>query len=305
LKRGGIPSIRGLTSFIAAAEYESFTRAAGELNLSQGAISRHIRELEGHLGIRLFARIRQRVVLTEAGRLYLSYVKKPLADLAAATRSVEAFSDGTILNLAVIPGFATRWLLPRLSTFQRINRRIMVHVTMRQRPVDFEIEPFDAAIAFDPPLWPRTSTLHLMDMDMVPACSPKLKARRAIKTPADIAKFPLLHKMSRPSRWTDWLAEAGVTVDEPPRGPAYAQMSMLAAAAIAGLGIALLPHQLFAEEFATNRLETLPSPSAAAKTSYYLIVPDRRAGSDVVQTFAAWLLAEAGSGLPAVRAISA
>jgi len=305
LKRNGIPSIRGLTSFIAAAEYQSFTRAAGELNLSQGAISRHIRELEGHLGIRLFARVRQRVVLTEAGRLYLSHVKKPLADLAAATRTVEAFSDGTILNLAVVPALATRWLLPRLPAFQKGNPRIMVHVTMRQRPVDFAIEPFDAAIAFDPPVWPGTSALHLMDMDMVPACSPKLKARRAIRTPADIAKFPLLHKMSRPSRWTDWLAETGVTIDEAPGGQAYAQLSMLAAAAIAGLGIALLPRQMFAEEFATNRLEILPNQSAGAKTSYYLIVPERRAGSDVVQTFAAWLLAEAASDLPPVRAISA
>ena len=305
MKRNGIPSINGLTSFIAAAEYQSFTRAAAELSLSQGAVSRHIREVEGHLGIRLFERIRQRVVLTEAGRLYLSYVKKPLAELAAASRTVEAFADGSILSLAVVPALATRWLLPRLAVFQKKNPRITVNVTLRQRAVDFTIESFDAAIAFDPPIWPGTSAHYLMDMDMVPACCPKLLGGTPVRRPADIIKFPLLHKMSRPNRWPEWMTQLGVKGDFAPRGQAFAQMSKLAEAAMAGLGIAILPRQMFAEEFADRRLEVFPVRLLAAKTSYYLIVPDRRADSDVVQTFAHWLVQEAAISFPTVHAMSA
>jgi len=298
LKRNGIPSISGLTSFIAAAEYQSFTLAAGKLKLSQGAISRHIRELEGHLGTRLFERVRQRVLLTEAGKLYLSSVKKPLDELAKATRTVGAFSDGTVLNLAVVPAFATRWLLPRLPRFQKKHPRIMVHVILRQRPVDFADEPFDAALTFDPPLWPGTVAHHLMDTNLVPVCSPKLAAEIAISQPADLAKLPLLHKMSRPNRWLEWMAKAGVQAARPSRGQAFPQMSALAEAAAAGLGVALLPHQLFAEEFVSNRLEVIGGEFVKSKNSYYLIVPERRADSEVVQTFARWLVAETQTRTP-------
>lgn len=304
MKRSGIPSIGGLTSFVAAAEHQSFTRAASKLNLSQGAVSRQIRELEGHLGIRLFERIRQRVVLTEAGKLYLSYVKKPLDELAVATRKVEAFSDGTVVNLAVAPTFATRWLLPRLPRFHKRNPRITVHVTMRQRRVDFAAEPFDAMLCYDPADWPGTCAHHLMDVEMVPACSPELTAERPIKTPADVVKFPLLHKISWRNRWPDWMAAAGVTSEEPLRGRAYPQLSMLADAAVAGLGIALLPPKLFADEFADGRLEMVAG-HFGMKLSYYLVVPDARADCAAIRTLADWLLAEAGETMPMARARSA
>jgi LysR family glycine cleavage system transcriptional activator len=108
LKRTEIPSIGGLTSFVAAAQHGSFTRAASELNLTQGAISRQIREVESHLGIRLFERVRQRVVLTDAGRIYLSQVKKALDELAGATQRLTSFSNTTRLNLIALPTFAAR-----------------------------------------------------------------------------------------------------------------------------------------------------------------------------------------------------
>lgn len=294
LKRGRIPSICGLTSFVAAAQHGSFTRAAAELNLSQGAVSRQIRELEGYLGIRLFDRVRQRALLTEAGQHYLSQIEKPLGDLEIATRKAEAFSDGTVVSIAVVPGFATRWLLPRLPAFQKKNPKIMVHVTSRQRPVDFAREPFDAALVFDPPLWPGTTAYHLMDSDMVAVCGPKLNENRVIKRPADILKFPLLHKMSRPNRWAEWLAGAGVILDDRPlKGVSYPQITALAEAAVAGLGVALLPRNLFAEELADRRLQIVANESLDSKISYYLMVSETRARSDAVQTFAQWLIAEA------------
>ena len=163
MKRGEIPSIGELTSFVAAAQHGSFTRAAGELNLTQGAISRQIRELETHLGIRLFERIRQRVVLTDAGKMYLSQVKKALDDLADATLRVASFSNSTTLNLVALPTFAARWLVPRLPNFQRVNPKIMIHITARQAPIDSALEPFDAAVFHGASHWPGTISHYLMD----------------------------------------------------------------------------------------------------------------------------------------------
>jgi LysR family transcriptional regulator, glycine cleavage system transcriptional activator len=293
LKRGEIPSIGGLTSFVAAAQHGSFTRAAGELNLTQGAISRQIHDIESHLGIRLFERIRQRVVLTDAGKLYLSQVKKALDDLADATQRVASFSNSTILNLVAPPTFAARWLVPRLSNFQNKNPAIMVHVTTRQLPIDFAIEPFDAAIFPTLSHWPDTISHHLMEQDIVAVCSPKLNARRAIKTAADVVKFPLLHKTGIPGRWAAWMAKAGVMLDEPPHGHAYQDVAMLAQAAVSGLGIALVPRYPVEDELADKRLEIVASRFVDMKLSYYLILPETRAGSSAIQAFAKWLIAEA------------
>jgi LysR family glycine cleavage system transcriptional activator len=293
VKRGQIPSIGELTSFVAAAQHGSFTRAAAELNLTQGAVSRQIRLLESQLGVTLFERVRQRVVLTDAGKLYLSHVEKALGDLAIATRQVVAFSDNTIFNLAVLPTFATRWLIPRLVDFQQKHPKVTIHLTTRQRPVDFALEPFDAAISYGSPNWPGTIAHHLMDVEVVPVCSPALLARKKIRTPADIAGFPLVHQMSRPTRWAEWMAEAGVHLDAPLRGHTYEQFSMIAQAAVAGIGVALLPRFLIEEELATGRLEIVSGQFLRDKASYFLIVPETRASSRAVQLFSDWLIAQA------------
>jgi len=292
LKRGEVPSIGGLTSFVSAAQHGSFTRAAKELNLTQGAVSRQIHELESHLSVRLFERVRQRVILTDAGRLYLASVRRALDDLAIATRKVVALSDSSILNLVTLPTFASRWLIPRLPDFQRKNPRILMHLTTRQRPIDIAVEPFDAVVFFGTPNWPGTISHHLMDVEMVAVCSPKLKAKSVIKKPADVLKFPLLHQMARPTRWMEWMAEAGVPHSGPLQGHTY-QLAMLSQAAAAGLGIALLPRYLVEQELEDKTLEIVGGHFLKAMTTYYLIVPESRASSTSLQAFTKWLIEQA------------
>jgi len=305
LKRSAIPSIGGLTSFVAAAQHGSFTRAGNELHLTQGAVSRQIQELENRLGIRLFERVRQRVILTDAGKLYLQHVKKALDDLTAATQNVVSFSNRTTLNLVALPTFAERWLIPRLPAFQNRNPRITIRITTRQTQVDFASEAFDAAVYNDPTNWPGTISHHLMDAYMAAVCSPKLNARRAIKSAADVVKFPLLHKMGKPDRWAEWAAATGIAQDGPLPGHAYQNFNMLAQAAASGLGIAILPLYLIDEELADRRLEVVASQFVNPKAAYHLVVPETRSSSLAVQTFAAWLIAEARSWkdtpLPSVR----
>jgi LysR family transcriptional regulator, glycine cleavage system transcriptional activator len=292
VKRGEIPSVGGLTSFVAAAQHGSFTRAAGELNLTQGAVSRQIRDIESHLGIRLFERIRQRVVLTEAGKFYLSQVKKALEDLADATQQVAAYCNSTTLNIVAPPTFAAHWLVPRLSEFQNRNPAIMVRLTTRQSPMDFATEPFDAAVFHGSPHLPGTISHFLMEQHIIAVCSPRLNASRAIRTAADVVKYPLLHKIGKPGRWIEWMAKAGVMMDGPLPGHAYQSFAMIAQAAMAGLGIALVPRYLIEDELADKRLEIVASEFVDMRASYYLFLPEARAGASVVQAFAKWLMAD-------------
>jgi len=293
LKRGELPSIGGLTSFVAAAQHGSFTRAGSELNRTQGAISRQIHELESHLGIRLFERIRQRVVLTDAGRLYLAHVKKALDDLSYATHKVVSLSHTRSLNLVVLPTFGTRWLIPRLPKFQKHYPGIVIHITTLQHPIDCAIESFDAAVFHESYHWPGTIYHHLMDASLVAVCNPKLKARRTIKTLADFARFPLLRETRRPNRWSELLAAAGVKLEEPIASHTYQNYAMVAQASVSGLGIGLLPCYLVEDDLRSRRLEIVGQDLLELSTSYYLILPEARASIDAVQTFTKWLVAEA------------
>jgi LysR family glycine cleavage system transcriptional activator len=197
------------------------------------------------------------------------------------------------LNLVALPTFAARWLVPRLPNFQRVNPKIMVHITARQAPIDSALEPFDAAVFHGAMHWPGTISQYLMDEDIVAVCSPKLNARRAIKAPADIVEFPLLHKMGKQNRWAEWMADVGIASDGLLHGHAYQNFAMVAQAAVAGLGIALLPHYLVEDDIAAKRLEIVAGEFVDMTTSYYLILPETRASASAVQAFAKWLTAEA------------
>jgi LysR family glycine cleavage system transcriptional activator len=132
-----------------------------------------------------------------------------------------------------------------------------------------------------------------MDVDVVPVCSPQLHAKRRIKTPSDIATYPLLHQMSRPTRWAEWMKEAGVTLDGMLSGHTYEQFSMIAQAAAAGLGVALLPVFMLEEELASGKLEIVSDQFMATQTSYFLIIPETRASAGAIKQFADWLISQA------------
>jgi LysR family glycine cleavage system transcriptional activator len=293
LKRGELPSIDGLVAFVAAAEHGSFTRAADQLNLSQGAISRQVRDIEIHMGVRLFERVRQRIVLTDAGRLYLPQVKKVLRDLADAGSSVQSLSSNTSLNIVALPTFAGFWLVPRLSHFQKQNPAITIHVTTWQPPIDYSHAPFDAAVLHTESYWPGTISYHLFDEDMVVVANPNLRAGQAIRAAADITKFTLLHNIAGPSRWIEWMGEAGAEIDCPLHGHTYQNYAMVVQAAAAGVGLALLPRFLVEDGVAAKRLEIVANGFANLKTSYHLILPETRVSSYAVESFAKWLIAEA------------
>jgi LysR family transcriptional regulator, glycine cleavage system transcriptional activator len=288
-----LPSTTCLQAFESVARYGSITRASVELNLTQSAVSRQIHQLESLLDISLFERVRQRVVITDAGKLYLNDVRKVITGLKDATSRVMACGGNTnLLNLAVLPTFATRWLMPRLSDFLQKHPGVTINLATRLTPFDFQSEPFDAAIHYGMANWPGTVPHHLMAEDTVPVCSQRYKIAYRIRKAADLARAVLLHQTTRTDAWTEWFEMIGTTSAHSLRGPRFEQFTMIAQAAICDLGVALLPKLLIEDELASGKLVLLFDQPIRSASSYYLVVPESKMSSLLVAAFTQWLIGQ-------------
>ena len=284
-----LPSMTALQAFDAAARAGSFTAAARELNLTQGAVSKRIIALEELLGVPLFARQGHAVVLTDAGRSYAKEVRRALEIVMAASLRVLTNPDGGTLELAVLPTFGTRWLMPRLGDFLARHPRIQVNVTTKLAPFDFRLAGLHAAIHYGKPNWPHAECTYLMGEQVTPVCSPGFKARHAIDEPADLLDLPLLHITSRAGAWTAWFAGQGLTCEDP-GGMAFEQFLTAAQAAVADIGVALLPRFLVEYEISRGELVVAVDRPFRSSFGYHLAVPRDRARALPVVAFRQWLL---------------
>lgn len=288
-----VPSLSALAAFEAAARHGSFTRAAEELNLTQGAVSRQVAHLEGALGVSLFERVKKRVSLTAAGAAYAAEVREGLSRLAAATVSTMAFRGAAgVLNLAILPTFGTRWLIPRLPRFIEAHPGITINFATKLVPFDFTREPLDAAIHFGDPVWPGARLHRLMGEEIVPVASPALVTRFGLATAADMLKAPLLQQSTRPRAWANWLEQQGLPPQRALMGPRFEQFAMVSQAAVAGLGLAIVPRFLVEEELRSGALVIPVDRSLVGQEGYYLVYPEEKAGLPAVAAFRDWLLAE-------------
>jgi LysR family glycine cleavage system transcriptional activator len=284
-----LPSLDALVAFECAARHECFTRAAAELNVTQGAISRQIRVLEERLGVLLFQRVRRRVVLAEAGRGYLLDVRRLLNNLESATaRLMTAGESANVLNVAVLPAIATHLLIPRLPDFFSKHPGVSINCTIRQAPFDFATEPFDVAFHQGSPVWAGAVAYHLMGESLVPVCAPALQPTPSIRPLDHVMRMPLLQAASQPAAWAAWFKRANLPTTSAFQGLAFDNFAMLSAAATAGLGVALLPTFVVEEELRNGKLVALSRPQPA-EYSYYLVVPETKVGSLHVKAFVRWI----------------
>lgn len=297
--RRKIPPTTALIGFEAAARHQSFTKAAEELALTQSAICRQIASLESSLGVKLFRRTRRGVQLTEAGRQYGRRIVVRLDELERDTLAVMGqHGPGQTLELAVVPTFATRWLLPRLKHFHEAHPDITVNLTNRTRPFLFADTDFDAAIYFGDGAWPGTRTIALMHEEPVPVCSPALIAPQRGQTPVggltpeQIAGHRLLQQTTRPYAWREWFDSLGMRVDQDMSGPRYELFTMLAEAAMQEMGIALIPPFLIRDELASGRLVVPFQHSYRTTKAYQFVLPETRTDDPLPRLFGGWLEAE-------------
>ena len=292
--RRRLPSTAALAAFEAAARQQSFTKAAEELSVTQSAVCRQVAGLEAFLGLKLFRRTRRGVTLTEAGAGYARQVGARLDEVERdALELMARGGQGGVLELAVVPTFATRWLLPRLGGFLRAHPGISVNLTPRTRPFLFEGTPFHAAIHAGESTWPGTEGRFLMHEELIAVASPASIAPRRRFGPADAAALPLLQQSTRPYVWRQWFTAQGVPAANDLAGMRMELFSMLAEAAVRGLGVALIPRLLVEDELARGLLVQCSALRHLSDRSYYLIVPERRSGNPLLQGFEAWLEGEA------------
>lgn len=292
--RRRIPSIESLTAFEASAHHLSFTRAAAALSLTQSAVCKQVAVLEDYLGVRLFHRIRKRISLTAAGQVYARQIVDGLDRLERDTVSIMTHRDtGEVLELAVIPTFATRWLIPRLPDFERSHPDVTLNLTTCGEPFLFTDTMFDAAIHFGTSAWPGAVSTWLFGEEMIPVMAPALLHQRACAGPAALAGFPLLHQSNRHAAWRRWFEAAGVAAVEAIGGPRFELFSMLVEAARAGLGVALVPRFLVLSELASGDLVAPFDIALTDEQAYYLACPEHRLDRPALQRFTAWLVAQA------------
>lgn len=291
LPRRFLPPMSELAAFESAARLNSFTAAARELHLTQSAVSRQIRSLEEQLGADLFVRERQTVRLSAAGDAYAREIRRALHQIATATLAFRANPQGGTLQLAILPTFGTRWLAPRLPKFLAAAPGVTINLSTRLAPFDFQVDPVDAAIHFGPADWPGAKLEFLMNESVVPACSPHLKSEHRIVSPADLLRVPLVHLVSRPDAWERWLRAAGVDFEKV-EGMLVDQFAVAAQAAIAGLGVALLPTFLIEEDLARGSLVRAADLEVKSEEAYFLAWPVHREDYPPLDVFRRWLQQE-------------
>ena len=298
-----LPPLNALKAFEAAARSESFTRAAEELSVTQAAVSQQVKALESVLGLTLFNRERQRLVITEAGREYLAVVRDALDRIALGTdRLVQRQSSGT-LTVSTSPDFAAKWLVHRLGRFAEAHPAIDLRVSATLHHVDLAREQVDLAIRHGEGDWPGLDAVRLCYERLFPVCSPKLVAgRNRITKAADLMNFALL-RLDDWSAWSRWFDAAGSSAPVM-RGPVLNQASMLIDAAIDGQGVALARTALAARDLINGRLVAPIDVSLRMQNTYWIVCPKATSNSPKIKTFRDWLLVEAADDARRLKALA-
>jgi LysR family transcriptional regulator, glycine cleavage system transcriptional activator len=300
-----LPSLMALRCFDLSATHSSFTKAAQQVHLTQGAVSHQILGLEAQLGTTLFVRKRSGLQLTPAGRAYWVEIATALRQIERASQNlVLNKGKGGVLNLCVASSFATYWLIPRLTEFVRAHPEITLNLSTHIGPVDFSTSSHDAAIEFCEGVEPGLCAKLILPLKLQPYCSTALAMQHGlkIKKGADVSaaklasllsRVPLIRHRTVPLAWECWLKNAGlsdaVTPQQFSSGPRYDLLSMALNGAIAGLGIALLPAYVAAGAVAAGQVTCISNRLWAAEKSYYLRFPEWKFDLLALARFQKWI----------------
>ena len=286
-----LPPLNALRVFEVAGRHLSFSRAADELCVTNAAVSHQIKQLEDHLGKKLFARRNNQLTLTDAGDNYLPRVRDALRALEQATDLLMDTADAP-LRVAVPPTFGAKWLVPRLYRF--FNQHPHVRVEVSTADVQ-DHGQFDLCIDDRQVNAPNLRVEWFTSTDFFPVCNATLQA--AIRMPQDLATQTLLHErggrhLALHPTWRQWLDEVGVPHIDATRGPAFSEALMALQAAIDGQGVALGQGILVEYDIAAGRLMRPLATEASLRLSYYLIHPHQAAEHPGFALFRQWLVDE-------------
>ena len=289
-----LPPLNAVRAFEAVARNGSVTRAARELSVTQGAVSRHVGALEHWLGARLVERAQRGIRLTVQGAAYFRALRSALDQIDHATRQLQQSPDDNLLRLKLPPTFAIRWLVPRLAGFHALHPAIDVQITTSHERADFDREDIDACIHSERESPPGPGFRRLLGEVLLPVCSPRLLQRGPrLEAPADLAHHVLLCSLNRPDDWPAWLGAAGVPHIDGNSGLKFENAALAYQAAIDELGVMIAQRALVEEDLRTGRLVTPIAMPLRMPGGYYLAYSPHRPTSARVAAFEEWVVKEA------------
>lgn len=286
-----LPSLVALRSFEAAARHRSVTRAAGELSVTPGAVSRGVRALEEELATALFTRGATGLALTPAGEALFNAAREGLDRIAAGLAAMRYAAPRRRLRIGAYTLFASRWLIPRWNRLRERHPDLEIELQTSADPLDLVPGTFDAVIAVtDARPRPGLTMLPLVPIEMVPVCAPRLLGPGGFSW----AGQPLLHSRQRPDDWARWLSAAGITGVDPAAGPSFESIALALDAAAEGLGVALAIRALVGADLAAGRV-AIPHPFIRPTTRHFTLLHDAGREEDpALAALRGWLRDEAG-----------
>lgn len=281
--------LNALRAFEATARHGRMVTAAAELAVTHGAVSRQVRHLEQLLGVTLLEGPKNRLALTEAGRLLVESLTPAFAQIDAALRTVADPDEGR-LDVSCLGTFTMRWLIPRLHRFTAVHPRIDLHLSASHAPVDFARESYDVAIRVGRPAeTPEVVAVPLFDEWVGPVLAPRLADTLRLDAPADLLAAPLIHPKTRRTAWADWARTRGLA-QAIPAGAEYEHFYVMLEAATAGLGVAVAPWPFVIDDIRAGRL-VAPFGFTPSGQRYAALRRQRR--NRKAEQFCTWLAAEA------------
>jgi LysR family glycine cleavage system transcriptional activator len=284
-----LPPLNALRAFESAARNGSLTRAAKELKVTQGAVSRHVSQLEQWLGVSLFVRTRRGTELTPEGASYFRGIGPVFREIELQTKQLLRKPDVNMLKLKLPPTFAIRWLVPRLARFHALNRHIDVQITTSHQPVDFGAEDIDVAIQSGHAPSPNVTHRRLFGETLLPVCSPGLfKVFPQPEQPCDLVHHVLLSSMHRPSDWPDWLKSANLPDIDGNNGLRFENSALAYQAAIDELGVVMAQYEFVKDDLRTGRLIEPFKLRVPTGQAYFVTYANPRPSAKIA-TFENWI----------------
>ena len=283
MDRAQLP-LNALRAFEAAARHLNFTRAAIELRVSQGAVSHQVAALEERLGMPLFRRLPRGLALTDEGQALVPAVADAFDRIGA---TLDLYTGGhlrEVLNVGVVGTFAAGWLLRRLDDFNRAHPRVDLRLMTNNNRVDLAGEGLDFAIRFGDGAWHGIHAEPVLEAPLAPLCNPTIAAR--LTSPADLVRETLLRSY-RADEWPRWFEAAGTPCPSL-HDPVFDTSLAMVAAAQAGIGVALAPPSMFADDLIAGRL-VQPFPAEIVTGGYWLTRLMSRRDTPAMAAFRTWL----------------
>lgn len=293
--RQSIPSLVSLIAFEAAARLLSFTRAADELNITQAAISRQIRELENFLQVALFERGHRSIELTPAGLMLNGSLPAHLTAIASISDRIRELRDPQAIVVGTTHAFGTYWLAPRLAEFSKLNPDVDLRLAVNDEIVDLTKQRIDMTIRFGGGAWPGMSSRFLIGCEIAPVCHPSYwRDRKPPSAPSQLLGemlFGIEGTSVQGGGWSDWFASQGVQASENKHQITVNNFSVLIQAALSGNGIALGGSPLVDDLFASGVLVPAMDipPYRVRASNYYVVEPLGQIRKQGCEKFCAWL----------------